>query len=68
MKQSLLNFLSILKMPFISEEHLRLKFHKNFSSRFNNKAVFSFSSARASLSACLKSIGIKGGDEVLYSF
>lgn len=67
LRQSLLNFLSILKMPFISEEHLRLTFHKNFSSRFNNKAVFSFSSARASLSACLKSIGIKRGDEVLIS-
>lgn len=54
-------------MPFFSEEYLRLEFHNNFSSRFNNKAVFSFSSARASLSACLSSIGIKEGDEVLIS-
>ena len=67
LKQSLQNLLSILKMPFISEEELRLTFHKNFSARFNNKAVFSFSSARASLSACLKAMGVNRGDEVLIS-
>jgi len=54
-------------MPFNSEEELRLTFHKNFSARFNNKAVFSFSSARASLCACLKAMGVNRGDEVLIS-
>ena len=67
LKQSLQNLVGLLKMPFNNEEELRLTFHRKFSSKFNNKAVFSYSSARASLCACLQALGIQKGDEVLIS-
>lgn len=67
LKQSLQNVVGLLKMPFNNEEELRLTFHRKFSAKFNNKAVFSYSSARASLCACLKAMGVNGEDEVLIS-
>ena len=67
LKQSLQNLVGLLRMPFNNEEELRLTFHSNFSARFNNKPVFSYSSARASLCACLQALGIQKGDEVLIS-
>jgi len=67
LKQSLQNLLGLLKMPFNNEEELRSTFHSKFSAKFNNKAVFSYSSARASLCACLKAMGVQRGDEVLIS-
>ena len=67
LKQSLLILIDLLKMPFKNEDDLRLTFHRKFSEQFNNNAVFSYSSARASLCACLKSMGVNKGDEVLIS-
>ena len=59
--------MGLLQLPFKNEEVLRLSFHKKFSSKFNNNAVFSYSSGRASLCACLKAAGINNQDEVLIS-
>jgi hypothetical protein len=65
LKQCLQNIIGLLKMPFKNEEELRLAFHQKFSANFNNKAVFSYSSARASLYACLQAAGFNNEDDVL---
>ena len=67
LKQSLQNAIGLLKMPFSNEEELRLMLHSKFSAKFNNKAAFSYSSARASLSACLQAAGVNKEDEILIS-
>lgn len=67
LKQSLQILVNLFKMPFKNGDELRLTFHRQFSAQFNNNAVFSYSSARASLCACLKAFGINSGDEVLIS-
>ncbi len=66
-KESLQTFLSLFTLPFLSENKLRLKLHKLFSANLNNNAVFSYSSARASLTACLNAVDISKDDEVLLS-
>ena len=66
-KQSLQNLFSLFTLPFSKEDKLREKLHKNFSKRHGNAPVFSYSSARASLSALLKASNIGENDEVIIS-
>lgn len=66
-KQSLQNLFSLITLPFVKEDKLREKLHKNFSKRHGNAPVFSYSSARASLSALLKASNIGKNDEVIIS-
>jgi dTDP-4-amino-4,6-dideoxygalactose transaminase len=65
LKESLLIFLAILISPFKDIKQLRKELHKNYSNFFYKKDVFSYSSARSSLYACLRASGIKQGDEVV---
>jgi perosamine synthetase len=58
---------ALIVSPFRSADFTRSKLHLLIGSYFNNKTVFSFSSARGALSACLNSVGIKHSDEVILS-
>lgn len=64
-KESLQSFFSLFILPFVSEDKLRSTLHQNFSANLDNKAAFSYSSARASLTACLNAADIGKEDEVL---
>ncbi len=66
-RQSLHILFSIFLLPFNNRDKLRSLFHQSFSKKFERQPCYSYSSGRASLSACLKAVGIGKGDEVLLS-
>ena len=66
-RKILLAILSLPKAFFIGANELRNQLHKQVKVSFPNSEVFSFGSARSSITFCLKSYGIGSGDEVLVS-
>jgi perosamine synthetase len=57
----------LILSSFRSADSSRSKLHLLIGSYFKNKTIYSYSSARGALSACLNSAGIKHGDEVILS-
>lgn len=66
-RKTLLAIISWFKGFFISAGDLRDQLHKQIKIFFPDAEIFSFGSARSSITFCLQSYGIGPGDEVLLS-
>ncbi len=67
LRQSFFLFTSLISSIWLSPAKRRKKFHDAVKNTFKDTSVYTFTSGRGALAACLKFAGIQSGDEVLLS-